>query len=40
MEEQGIDEYKSENLTKNFIDLSIGLDSDTRQTSKRIILIF
>ncbi|MBL6649197.1 MAG: deoxyribodipyrimidine photo-lyase [Flavobacteriaceae bacterium] len=34
MIEQGIDEYKSENLTKNFIDLSIGLDSDTVNLQK------
>ena len=34
MIEQGIDEYKSENLTKNFIDLSIGLDSHTVNLQK------
>jgi len=34
MIEKGIDEYKSENLTKNFIDLSIGLDSDTVNLQK------
>ena len=34
MIEQGIDEYKSENLTKNLIDLNIGLDSDIVKLQK------